>query len=84
MGKWMVSLVISHTNGQMDGFFSQFPYKCHLEEVASVGDLLKICPQLDSRVATCAPLPSSFSFFYASAVFDDYYEMVIVITMKWW
>jgi len=26
------------THGQMDGFFGQFPYKCHLEEVASVGD----------------------------------------------
>ena len=38
------------TQGQMDGFFSQLPYKCHLEEVASVGDWLKICPQLDSRV----------------------------------
>ena len=26
------------TQGQMDGFFSQLSYKCHLEEVASVGD----------------------------------------------
>jgi len=26
------------TQGQMDGFFSQLPYKCYLEEVASVGD----------------------------------------------
>ena len=26
------------TQGQMDGFFSQLPYKCHLEEVASGGD----------------------------------------------
>jgi len=25
------------TEGQMDGFFSQLPYKCYLEEVASVG-----------------------------------------------
>ena len=24
--------------GQMDGFFGQLPFKCHLEEVASVGD----------------------------------------------
>ena len=34
--------VLNHTLeatlGQMDGFFSQLPYKCHLEEVASVGD----------------------------------------------
>ena len=34
----------------MDGFFSQLPYKCHLEEVASVGDGDEIWPQLDSRV----------------------------------
>jgi len=26
------------TQGQMDGLFSQHPYNCHLEEVASVGD----------------------------------------------
>ena len=26
------------TQGQMDGFFGQLPNKCHLEEVASVGD----------------------------------------------
>jgi len=24
------------TQGQMDGFFSQLPYRCYLEEVASV------------------------------------------------
>ena len=26
------------TQGQLDDFFSQIPCKCHLEEVASVGD----------------------------------------------
>jgi len=26
------------TQGQMDGFFSQLPYKCHQNRVASVGD----------------------------------------------
>jgi len=26
------------TQGQMDGFLGQLPYKCYLEEVASVGD----------------------------------------------
>ena len=31
------------TQGQMDGFFSQLPYKCNLEEVASVGDYVYIC-----------------------------------------
>ena len=38
------------TQGQMDGFFRQLPFRCHLEEVASAGDRLEICPQLDSRV----------------------------------
>jgi len=40
------------TQGHMDGFFSQLPYKCHLKEVASVGDRLKICPWVTSRVVT--------------------------------
>ena len=44
------------TRGQMDGFFSQLPYEDHLEEVASVGDDLKIFPQLDSRVVLCPDL----------------------------
>jgi len=39
------------TQGQIDGLLSQLTYKCHLEEVPSVGDLLKICPQVGSRVA---------------------------------
>ena len=26
------------TQGEMDGFFSQLPYKCHQNRVASVGD----------------------------------------------
>ena len=34
----------------MDVVFGQLPYKCHLEEVVSVGDRLAICPQLDSRM----------------------------------
>jgi len=37
------------TQWQIDGFFSQLPYKCYLEEVASVGDCLKICPWVTSR-----------------------------------
>ena len=44
------------TQGQMDGFVGQLPYKCHLEEVASVRDCLEICPQIDSRVARHHPL----------------------------
>ena len=39
------------TQGQMDGFFRQRPHKYHPEEEASVGDRLKICSQLDSKVA---------------------------------
>ena len=31
-------LGLEATHGQMDSFFSQLPYKCYLEEVASVGD----------------------------------------------
>ena len=38
------------TQGQMDGFFNQLPYRSHLEEVASVRDGLDICLQLDSSV----------------------------------
>jgi hypothetical protein len=30
--------VLEATQVQMDGVFSQLPYKCHLEEVTSVGD----------------------------------------------
>ena len=47
------------THGQMDGFFSHLPYTCSLEEVASVGDGLKICPQVDPRVVTGAKGSSS-------------------------
>jgi len=32
------SAALEATQGQMDGFFSQLPYKCHLEEVATLGD----------------------------------------------
>ena len=46
------------TQGQMDGIFSLLPCKCHLEEVASVGFCLKICPQLGSRVATLMIKPN--------------------------
>ena len=38
------------SQGQIDGFFSQLPFKCYLPEVASVGDALKICPWVASRV----------------------------------
>ena len=30
--------ILETTQGQMDGFVSQFPFKCYLPEVASVGD----------------------------------------------
>jgi len=31
-------LALEAHQGQMDSFFSQLPYKCHLQEVASMGD----------------------------------------------
>ena len=39
----------------MNDFFSQLPYKCHLEKLASLGHCLQICPQFDCRVAGRAP-----------------------------
>ena len=33
-----VMTALEATQGQMDGFLSQLPYKFHLEEVASVED----------------------------------------------
>ena len=38
------------TQGQIDGFFSQLPYGRHQDRVASVGDGLKMCPWVTSRV----------------------------------
>ena len=49
------------TQGQIDGFFGQLPYKCHQNRlpykchqnrVASVGDRLKIRPWVTSRVVS--------------------------------
>jgi hypothetical protein len=37
-GEQEANVGLEATQGQMDGFFSQLPYECHLEEVASVGD----------------------------------------------
>ena len=37
-----LSHALEANQGQMDGLFSQFPYKCHLEEVASVGALVVV------------------------------------------
>ena len=34
----IVAAALEATQGQMDGFFRQLPYKCHLQKVASVGD----------------------------------------------
>ena len=38
------------TQGQIDGFFSQLPCKCHQNRVASVEDRPQICPWVTSRV----------------------------------
>jgi len=39
-GSWcrVQESALEASHSQMDGFFSQLPYKCHLEEVASLGD----------------------------------------------
>ena len=39
------------TPRQVDGFFSQLPYKCHQNRMASVGDRPEICPWVTSRVS---------------------------------
>jgi hypothetical protein len=36
--KRLGNTTLETTQGQMKVFVSQLPYKCHLEEVASVGD----------------------------------------------
>ena len=35
--------VLEATKRQINGFFSQLPYECHLKEAASVGDYLSRC-----------------------------------------
>jgi hypothetical protein len=45
------------TQGQIDGFFSQLPYKCHQDWVASVGDWLEIGPWVASSVGAGRTLP---------------------------
>ena len=54
--------VLEATQGQIDGFFSQLPYKCHLFEVASVGYRLKICPQLNSTGITASKDPEVYAW----------------------
>jgi len=44
------SPALEATQGQIHGFFSQLPKKCHQNRVASVGGSLKICPWVTSRV----------------------------------
>ena len=36
--KAVVGTALEATQGQMDGFFSQLPYRCHQNRVASVGN----------------------------------------------
>jgi len=40
------------TQGQIDGFCSQFPFKCCLLEISSVGYWLKICTWVACRVVS--------------------------------
>jgi len=41
------------SQGQHDSFFRQLSYKCYLEEEVSVGNWLKICPWVASKVDKC-------------------------------
>ena len=45
------SPTLETTQRQIDGFFSQLPFKCYLPEEASVGCGLRICLWVASRVA---------------------------------
>jgi hypothetical protein len=47
---WRERTTLETTQGPKDGLFSLLPFKCHLPEVASVGDWLNICPWVASRV----------------------------------
>ena len=53
-----VQITLGIIQGQIDGFFSQLPFKCYLPEVASVGDSLQICPWVASRAAHMLHLSS--------------------------
>ena len=43
---------LEEIQGQMDSILSHLPYKCYLEEVASMGDWLKIPPWVASRLGS--------------------------------
>ena len=43
------------TQGQIDVFLNQFPFRCYLPEVDFLVDRLKICPWVASRVVTLKP-----------------------------
>jgi len=48
-GRCRFGSALEATQGQIDGFCSQLPYKCHQNRVASVGDSLKIFPRVAPR-----------------------------------
>jgi len=56
------------TQGQIDVFFSQLPFKCHQNRPASVGDRLKICPWVTSRVGNRKKIAERLSFGVAGKV----------------
>ena len=45
-----LTATLEATQGQIDGLCGQHPNKCHQNQVACVGDGLKICPWVTSRV----------------------------------
>ena len=59
------------TQGQKDGFFSKILFKCTLPEVASVGDQLKICPWVASRVVLSPKIFNSLMFLDSSGACES-------------
>jgi hypothetical protein len=47
------SSTLETTQGEMAGFFRHLPYKWYFQKVAFVGDWLKVCPWVVSRMVNC-------------------------------
>jgi hypothetical protein len=50
-GQLVLPTTLEASQGYIDGFSNQLPFKFHHNRVASVGDYLRICPWVASRVA---------------------------------
>ena len=69
------------TQEQIDALFSPRPYKCHLKEVASVWDCVKIRPPFDSRVIF---LHFCILFQPTFRVAKGYPRMILFLCAKRW